>query len=194
MTFIFEVSHGQPPPPTGSSCTHRAQMAQLGTTPVLCQQGGSTLRSRPLLLPNRSSPVTAAGKGGPFQVRQAQVWQDLLAWEKSNPMRLDGPALSVRVSLTYDEALTVLMHFPDVRSCWPLNDFHARFCQSWIVDPETHRPFQATCPAVNRARRHFILLVLCSTCPAVAHHRHEESARLGAGSPCIVSTLPSLCC
>ena len=76
-------------------------------------------------------PLMAAGKGGPFQVRQAQVWQELLAWEKSNPMRLDGPALSVRVSLTYDEALTVLMHFPDVRACWPLVDNQAWLCE-WI--------------------------------------------------------------
>ncbi|KAK9788841.1 hypothetical protein WJX73_000969 [Symbiochloris irregularis] len=54
------------------------------------------------------------GKGGPFQTRQAQAWADLLQWEKSNPQNLDGPALSARVSLTFDEALCVLMHFPDV--------------------------------------------------------------------------------
>lgn len=62
---------------------------------------------------------SGAGKGGGAQQRQMQLWQELLAWEKGNPQRLDGPALSARVALAYDEALTVLMHYPDV-SCLPL--------------------------------------------------------------------------
>ena len=72
------------------------------------------------LLPSDSmtSPLRdggrCTGKGGAFQQKQAQAWRELLDWEKSNPQRMDGPALSARVSLAYDEAVTVLMHYPDV--------------------------------------------------------------------------------
>lgn len=59
--------------------------------------------------------VASAGTGGGTQQKQAQLWQEWLAWEKSNPQRLDGPALSARVALAYDEALTILYHYPEVR-------------------------------------------------------------------------------
>ena len=46
---------------------------------------------------------------------QAAAWRAYIGWERSNPQRLDGPALAARVSLAYEQALMPLYHHPEVR-------------------------------------------------------------------------------
>ncbi|GAB4817721.1 hypothetical protein N2152v2_004767 [Parachlorella kessleri] len=53
------------------------------------------------------------GRGGTVQQSQAALWQEYLEWEKGNPQRLEKAAYVARVSLTYDQALMVLLHYPD---------------------------------------------------------------------------------
>lgn len=48
---------------------------------------------------------------------QAAAWRAYIGWERSNPQRLDGPALAARVSLAYEQALMPLYHHPEVHVC-----------------------------------------------------------------------------
>ena len=48
---------------------------------------------------------------------QAAAWRAYIGWERSNPQRLDGPALAARVSLAYEQALMSLYHHPEVHVC-----------------------------------------------------------------------------
>ena len=41
-------------------------------------------------------------------------WKDYIDWERSNPQSLDGPALTARISLAYDQSLMHLLHYPEV--------------------------------------------------------------------------------
>lgn len=55
-----------------------------------------------------------AGKGG-WEQQQAMVrWKEYIDWERSNPQSLDGPALTARISLAYDQSLMYLLHYPEV--------------------------------------------------------------------------------
>ena len=56
------------------------------------------------------------GKGGWAQQEQAKLWKEFIAWEKSNPQRMDNAALSQRVNLAYEQALMPLSHYPEA-SC-----------------------------------------------------------------------------
>ncbi|KAK9861162.1 hypothetical protein WJX84_008660 [Apatococcus fuscideae] len=54
------------------------------------------------------------GKGG-WEQQQAMVrWKEYIEWERSNPQSLDGPALTARISLAYDQALMYLLHYPEM--------------------------------------------------------------------------------
>lgn len=55
-----------------------------------------------------------SGLGGHAQAEQIRLWKEYIEWEKSNPQRLDGPAVAQRVSLAYEQALMPLMHCPEV--------------------------------------------------------------------------------
>ena len=48
---------------------------------------------------------------------QAAAWRAYIGWERSNPQRLDGPALAARVSLAYEQALMPLYNHPEVHVC-----------------------------------------------------------------------------
>lgn len=52
--------------------------------------------------------------GLPAQEQQAKAWRGLIAFEVSNPQRLEQDELVVRVSLTYDEALCNLHLWPEI--------------------------------------------------------------------------------
>lgn len=56
------------------------------------------------------------GQGGWRQQQQAVWWKEYIAWERSNPQRLDKTAHSQRVTLAYEQALIPLMHYPEVPS------------------------------------------------------------------------------
>ena len=55
----------------------------------------------------------AAGKGGYEQQQQAEAWQAYIAWERQNLQQQPPQQLAGRVSLAYECALTVLMHYPE---------------------------------------------------------------------------------
>ena len=61
--------------------------------------------------------LVGAGKGGWEQQQAVVKWKEYIDWERSNPQSLDGPALTARISLAYDQALMYLLHYPEVRSC-----------------------------------------------------------------------------
>ena len=60
-----------------------------------------------------ADPVTP-GLPGRTPSAQTAAWKAYIAWERSNPQRLDGPALAARVSLSYEQALMPLYHHPEV--------------------------------------------------------------------------------
>jgi cleavage stimulation factor subunit 3 len=45
---------------------------------------------------------------------QVKLWKNLLAYEKSNPHKLDTEALRDRVSFTFNQCLMCLYHFPEI--------------------------------------------------------------------------------
>lgn len=70
-------------------------------------------------LPHPPTPshtlLCVAGKGGPGQPEQVRLWKGFLAYERSNPQRLEPGPLNARVELAYMQALMCLLHFPEVR-------------------------------------------------------------------------------
>lgn len=60
--------------------------------------------------------MLSAGKGGWQQQEQARLWKEYIAWEKSNPQRIDSTSLSQRVNLAYEQALMPMLHYPEVSS------------------------------------------------------------------------------
>eukprot|EP00884_Botryococcus_braunii_P006013 jgi/Botrbrau1/15412/Bobra.43_2s0038.1 len=63
---------------------------------------------------DRSGMALPPGKGGPAHAAKVQAWKDYLAWELSNPQRLEPALHAARVSLAYDQALMLLPQFPEV--------------------------------------------------------------------------------
>lgn len=70
----------------------------------------------------RDQRLLRVGLGGFAQAEQIKLWKEYIAWEKSNPQRLDGNTVAQRVSLAYEQALMPLMHCPEVSLAplfWP---------------------------------------------------------------------------
>lgn len=54
------------------------------------------------------------GRAGGRQARQAAAWREYIAWEKRNEQQLDPGAYQTRVILAYEQALMILLQYPDV--------------------------------------------------------------------------------
>lgn len=56
------------------------------------------------------------GMGAAPQVGQVVAWQAYVAYERSNPQRLetDSPVLHARISLAFSQALNYMWSFPEV--------------------------------------------------------------------------------
>lgn len=54
------------------------------------------------------------GRGGAKRAQQATSWRVYLEWECSNPQQLDQGAYHARVLLAYEQALAILLMYPDV--------------------------------------------------------------------------------
>ena len=59
--------------------------------------------------------ICAAGQGGFAQQQMHEAWQAYLDFEMRNPQRLEAAALAARVLHAYEQALMVLLHYPEVR-------------------------------------------------------------------------------
>lgn len=57
--------------------------------------------------------VALTGTGGWQQQEQVRLWKEYIAWEMSNPQRLDSATLAQRVNLAFEQALMPLMHYPE---------------------------------------------------------------------------------
>ena len=79
----------------------------------------------------KTDPLVVGGLAGPPEPSkddkspegQARLWRAYIAWEKTNPQRLQAnaeagetihPQLTARVALAYEQALMSLVHFPDM--------------------------------------------------------------------------------
>ncbi|PRW58683.1 Suf-domain-containing [Chlorella sorokiniana] len=80
------------------------------------QAARSLLRERESRLGGINTKALALppGRGGFTQQSQAAAWREYLAWERSNPQRLDMPTYVARVSLAFEQALMVLFHYPEI--------------------------------------------------------------------------------
>lgn len=54
------------------------------------------------------------GRGGIRQARQAAAWRDYVAWERKNKQRLEHSAYQARVVLAYDQAMCILLQYPEM--------------------------------------------------------------------------------
>jgi len=54
------------------------------------------------------------GRGGARRAQQAAGWRKFLEWERSNLQELDPGSYQARVVLAYEQALTILLLYPDV--------------------------------------------------------------------------------
>ncbi|KAK9824661.1 hypothetical protein WJX72_012141 [[Myrmecia] bisecta] len=71
-------------------------------------------RKKHLEVVNVKALAVPPGKGGYGQQQQMLMWKDYLAWEQSNRQRLEGPQLTARVTLAFDQALIPLLHYPEI--------------------------------------------------------------------------------
>ena len=96
------------------SCT----LSSKGTwsSPIFC---APLAAESPFLLPAPPAGVMqstcAAGQGGFAQQQMHEAWQAYLDFEMRNPQRLEAAALAARVLHAYEQALMVLLHYPEVR-------------------------------------------------------------------------------
>jgi len=61
------------------------------------------------------------GRGGARRAQQAAGWRKYLEWERSNLQELDPGSYQARVVLAYEQALAILLLYPDVWldfACW----------------------------------------------------------------------------
>ena len=98
---------------------HTWQQGHPAGTPVLCLLGCSLpipADGAPAgVLQNVMPSTRAAGQGGFAQQQMHEAWQAYLDFEMRNPQRLEAAALAARVLHAYEQALMVLLHYPEVR-------------------------------------------------------------------------------
>lgn len=82
-------------------------------------------------------------------------WKEYIDWERSNPQSLDGPALTARISLAYDQSLMYLLHYPEVMP----------------------RPTIETGSISNRLAKRMLKCHRIPSCVPVALHRLVRSGR-----------------
>ncbi|DBA97394.1 hypothetical protein WJX77_004704 [Trebouxia sp. C0004] len=127
------------------------------------------------------NPVALAftpGAGGFEQQQQLADWKAYLAWECSNPQKLAGPELTLRVNLAYDQALMSLRLYPDV---WLE---HA----DWHMQGETSSPHLAL-QTLKKARQ---VLPSCLLLHFAAADLQEAGGDIDASRQVYQELLPSL--
>jgi len=63
---------------------------------------------------NKVSPSVPAS-GGADEIKQIELWNSYINWEKSNPLKVEDPALvGRRVMFAYEQCLLCLGHHPDI--------------------------------------------------------------------------------
>jgi len=63
---------------------------------------------------NKVSPSVPAS-GGTDEIKQIELWNSYINWEKSNPLKVEDPALvGRRVMFAYEQCLLCLGHHPDI--------------------------------------------------------------------------------
>lgn len=80
------------------------------------QSARSTLKERMSMvdrLDMRALPLPP-GRGKAKQAQQAAAWHEIIQYERSNPQDLDIAVYQARVVLIYEQALTVLLYYPDI--------------------------------------------------------------------------------
>lgn len=81
------------------------------------------------------------GKGGYYQMEQAQNWRSYAQWERHHPGEGDAPSHQARVILAYEQTLSYFIQFPDI---WL--DYAA-----WHMS-ETGNGIEAAITVLNRGR------------------------------------------
>jgi cleavage stimulation factor subunit 3 len=63
---------------------------------------------------NKSAPCVPP-VGSSDELKQIELWQRYIAWERSNPLRVEDPALvTKRVMFAYEQCLLCLGHHPNI--------------------------------------------------------------------------------
>ena len=93
-----------------------------------------------------ATPPGATGPRGKAnrinQYHQQKLWTKLIAFEKSNPLKLEKEPLSVRVELVYNQSLLCLYHFPEM---W--YEYAMWHCESG-EDARASEVFEEACAAL----------------------------------------------
>lgn len=76
---------------------------------ALCQERSSIVES----LDTKMLPLPP-GKGGYYQMEEAQKWREYSHWERAHPGEADRPAHQARVILAYEQTLSYFIQFPDI--------------------------------------------------------------------------------
>ncbi|DBB09204.1 TPA: hypothetical protein ACH3X3_007796 [Trebouxia sp. C0006] len=127
---------------------------------------------------NPSCTDKPSGAGGFEQQQQVAAWKAYLAWECSNPQKLTGPELTLRINLAYDQALMSLRLYPDV---WLE---HA----DWHMQGETSSPHLAL-QTLKKARQ---ALPSCLLLHFAAADLQEAGGDIDAARHVYLELLPSL--
>lgn len=80
------------------------------------QSARSTLKERMSMvdrLDMRALPLPP-GRGKAKQAQQVAAWHEVIQYERSNPQNLDVAVYQARVVLIYEQALTVLLYYPEI--------------------------------------------------------------------------------
>ena len=106
------------------------------TSKALCHERATIIQD----LDTKMLPLPP-GKGGYYQMEEAQKWRQYAQWERSHPIDGDIPSHQARVVLAYEQTLSYFIQFPDI---WI--DY-----ASWHMS-ETGKGVEAAIHVLNRGR------------------------------------------
>lgn len=81
-------------------------------------------------------------------LRQVEVWQNYIAWERSNPLRVEDQALiTKRVMFAYEQALLCLGHHPNIwyEAAVYLQESSKQLAEKGVSKACYHRRFSCCC-------------------------------------------------
>ena len=74
------------------------------------------------------------------EMKQVEIWQKYIAWERSNPLRIeDQVLLNKRVMFAFEQSLLCLGHFPNI---WHAAASHLQDCGRILTEKGVHSGYR----------------------------------------------------
>ena len=83
-----------------------------------------------------------------FSILQVEIWQKYIAWERSNPLRIeDHNLLNKRVMFGFEQCLLCLGHFPNI---WYTAASHLQECARILAEKGVKKRKYSQCSKIHK--------------------------------------------